>query len=278
MMRRSVIATLALACAAAAVVIPAEPLKNAAVPGLSIPYTGLGTGGYGSNATDCYTYPETWADAKGCGESVKNATARYIQIAASLSSSQIRIDNANTYQDVDNVGLGIALSGVPRSRVFLLSKTGSGQAMGYNDTMDQIDALLSQGGVAYVDALLIHWPTSTAASAEPACNAKDAAYNATECRLQTWRAYVDAFNAGKALSIGVSNYYKAELEEIRAAGLIMPAINQVRTGVTARPFWGQDSALGTNFFLILLPRRFLLTCTGLPRGQRQCRTASATAS
>ena len=234
-MRRSVIiAALALG-PAAAIFIPAEPLKNAAVPGLSMPYTGLGTGGYGENATDCYAYPETWADAKGCGASVKNATARYIQIAASLSTTQVRIDNANTYQDVDNVGLGIALSGVPRAQVFLLSKTGSGQAMGYDDTMAQIDALLAQGGVTYVDALLIHWPTSNGASAEPACNAKDAAYNATKCRLETWRAYVDAFNAGKALSIGVSNYYKAELEEIRAAGYIMPAINQVRGGGDCAP-------------------------------------------
>ena len=242
-------ATLLLALAAAAGAsaaaysIPSAPLKNAAVPGASMPFTGLGTGGYGHNASNPLAYPECWSDSAGCGAFVRNATAAYIRLAASIDpSSQVRIDNANTYDDVDNVGLGMRDSGVPRERIFLLSKTGSGQAMGYADTAAQIAAVLAQGGYAYVDALLVHWPTSTAPSQDPACNAKDAAYNATACRLETWRAYVDAFKGGKALSIGVSNYHVAELQEIADAGMPLPAINQIPYHVYRSSSWAETVA------------------------------------
>lgn len=44
-------------------------------------------------------------------------------------------------------------------------------------------SVLSTMNETYVDALLIHWPTSTAPSKDPVCNAGKA-YNATACRLQ----------------------------------------------------------------------------------------------
>ena len=87
-----------------------------------------------------------------------------------------------------------------------------------------------------MDALLIHWPTATAPSKEPACNA-GAAYNATACRLETWRACVQLFNSGAARSIGVSNYYPEHLEEIRLAGMVMPAINQIPFHIYRSSSW-----------------------------------------
>lgn len=47
------------------------------------------------------------------------------------------------------------------------------------------------------------------------------------CRLTTWAALVDIYNAGGARSIGVSNYNKSQLEEIVTAGMPLPAINQI---------------------------------------------------
>lgn len=131
---------------------------------------------------------------------------------------------------MDNVGIAMAQSGVARERIFLLSKTGNGLAMGYADTLAQVDALLAAGNVSYVDALLVHWPTSTGKSVEPACQQGTAVYDAKACRLATWRAYVDVFNAGKAWSIGVSNYNVTHLQEIKDAGMPLPSINQVCRG------------------------------------------------
>ncbi len=76
-----------------------------------------------------------------------------------------------------------------------------------------------------MDTVLIHWLTSSAASSDPACTGPAA--NATECRLQTWRALVTVFKSGAAKSIGVSNYDAVQLMEIEAAGLPLPAINQI---------------------------------------------------
>ncbi len=53
-------------------------------------------------------------------------------------------------------------------------------------------------GVTAVDLLLIHWPTSTAPSADPMCNTAAPTYDAKECRLSTWRAYLEIFKSGKA--------------------------------------------------------------------------------
>lgn len=165
-----------------------------------------------------------------------------MKLAAAASATQVRIDNANTYQDVDNIGLAMQDSGVPRANIFLLTKTGSGLAMGYNDTMAQFDALLAAGQYTYVDAVLIHWPTSTGESVEPACQVGQPAYDARACRLATWRAYVDIFNSGRALSIGVSNYNSTHLQEIKDAGLPLPAINQIPFNLYRSSSWAQTVA------------------------------------
>ena len=208
-----------------------------------MPITGLGTGGYGHDPKVGYGgYPECWSDSAGCGAWTRNTTAAYIKIAAAASSTQIRIDNADTYDDVDNVGSGIADSGVPRANIFLLTKTGSGMAMGFNDTMQQFEALLAAGGYSYVDAVLIHWPTSSAASVEPACQVGKPSYNAKACRLATWAAYVEIFNSGRALSIGVSNYNATHLQEIKDAGMPLPALNQIPYNLYRSSSWEQTVA------------------------------------
>jgi diketogulonate reductase-like aldo/keto reductase len=52
-------------------------------------------------------------------------------------------------------------------------------------------------------------------------------YNATQCRLDSWKAMVEAFNGGLTKAIGVANYDRAQLEEIAAAGYPLPAVNQI---------------------------------------------------
>ena len=100
--------------------------------------------------------------------------------------------------------------------------------MGYNDTMQQADYLLSQMGLTYVDLLLNHWPTSPASpTVDPLCDPKKTSYNAKGCRLSTWRAYVDLWHAGKTLAIGVANYGISDLQEIIDAGMPLPTVNQI---------------------------------------------------
>lgn len=73
-----------------------------------------------------------------------------------------------------------------------------------------MDQSLEKFGFDYVDLFLIHDP-----------------YSGTERRLATYRALLESRDAGKIRTVGVSNYGVKHLEEIAAAGLERPAINQV---------------------------------------------------
>eukprot|EP00729_Bicosta_minor_P002069 gene2069-18842_t len=175
-------------------------LQNAANPGVKMPLCGLGTGGYGNGVYQKLgVYPECWTDmhpdASGsiphpgvdCSAEVKNATLTWLQIGGR------RIDNGDSYEDMHSVG----------------------------------DAVLASGIKRYIDLLLIHWPTSGKNSSEPKCQPKGDEYDATECRLITWKALVKNWKAGKAKAIGVSNFNMEHLQEIIDAKLPLPAVNQI---------------------------------------------------
>lgn len=212
---------------------PTVTLRNTAVKGLTMPAVGLGTGGYGSNASAGFgAYPECWSVSSGCGDYVYKAVRSWL----SADVGGQRLDCATSYQDQVVVGKALHDSGVPRDQIFLLSKVGPSQPLGYHDALSQFDGLLSDMGVDHVDALLIHWPdwlpsagnvthNTTAKSTDPACN-RGATYNATKCRLDTWRALLKIYGEGKAKAIGVSNYWVSDLQEIIDAGLPLPSINQ----------------------------------------------------
>ena len=135
------------------------------------------------------------------------------------------------------MGAALAASGVPREEIFLLSKVGPSQPLGYNDTLSQFSAILQEMNVTYVDSLLIHWPWPSASkgnvtnnatqSSDPLCNTTAVAtYSEAGCRLSTWRAMLAIYQSGAARSIGVSNFNVTHFEEIRLAGLPLPAITQ----------------------------------------------------
>lgn len=239
--------------------LPSIALANAADAGVFLPYLGLGTGAYGSSPSVGYGhYPECGMESKGCGDYARRAVREWIaaggtRIDASsacawpcerwpFTSSQIlppspplaRLARADDYDNQRSVGLGIADSGAPRASLFVLSKVGPALSLGFADALAQTDAILAAMGLAYVDALLIHWPdvrlhgdTNETRSSETACRPADVGYNATLCRLDTWRALVQVWRGGRARAIGVSNFNETHLAEIEAAGLPLPSMNQV---------------------------------------------------
>ena len=215
---------LALLAALARAATPAVLLQNAAAPNTYFSVMGHGNGGYGHNAS--VARPECWSELSGCGAVSYNATRNYIATAWATGERNIRIDGGLSYENVKSVGQAIRDSGVPRANIFLVVKVGNPYAMGRADITAQIAQGLIDSGTSYYDAIYVHWPTSTAKSQDASCN-PGAAFNATECRLNTYSALVDAFKAGKARSIGVSNYDAAQMQEIVDAGLPWPAVNQI---------------------------------------------------
>jgi diketogulonate reductase-like aldo/keto reductase len=241
-MRTFFVAAAALIAGAAAQV-PQVPLYNAAQPGMTMPGTGFGTGGYTGNASQPYgAYPECFngcfeatctqpdpANFSSCGEYVDAATSTWLQLGGR------RIDNSASYHNQRYVGIAMRNSGVPRGEIFLTSKVGPYLAMGYNETFGQFQSMLDTMGITYVDLVLIHWPdcvtgggcTTPPLSTDPVCMWGASTYNPTECRLSTWRALVSIWKSGGARAIGVSNFNTTHLQEIIDAGLPLPAVNQI---------------------------------------------------
>ena len=129
------------------------------------------------------------------------------------------IDTASGYRNEEAVGdglrAGLASSGLSREDIFVTTKLWPGNpAWGdapktFDQTIAECEASLAKLGLDYLDLYLIHAP-----------------YGGPE-RLNQWRALIALQKAGKARAIGVSNFNRSHLEEIRAAGLQTPDANQI---------------------------------------------------
>lgn len=116
-------------------------------------------------------------------------------------------DTAKAYGNEADVGAAIRASGVPREEVFVTTKLWNTDH-GYELTLAAIEGSLQRLGLSYVDLYLVHWPVSGQ-------------------RPETWRAMEDIYRAGKARTIGVSNYTERHLTELLATADIVPAVNQI---------------------------------------------------
>ncbi|TFY81446.1 hypothetical protein EWM64_g2567 [Hericium alpestre] len=124
---------------------------------------------------------------------------------AALAHGYRHIDSAQMYRNEKQVGEAVRDSGVPRSEVFLTSKINQLDG-GYNGTLEAIDDSLKNFGTEYLDLYLIHSPIA-----------------GKEKRLAAWKALLATRDAKKLRTdSGVKH-----LEEIHAAGLETPAVNQI---------------------------------------------------
>ena len=84
-------------------------------------------------------------------------------------------------------------------------------------------------GLDYIDMMLIHSPQPW-----KEVNQSDNRY--LEGNLAAWRAMEDAVNEGKIRTIGVSNFKKADLENIIKNSDTVPAVDQVLAHIGHTPF------------------------------------------
>lgn len=134
-------------------------------------------------------------------------TAQVVQEAFKLGYRHI--DGAAIYRNEEGVGAAIKASGLKRDALFVTTKLWNSD-QGHDGALRALDASLSKLQLDYVDLYLIHWPT-------PGNNRQ----------VDTWKALVEARQAGKVKSIGVSNYRIEDLERIADATGVVPAANQV---------------------------------------------------
>jgi len=119
------------------------------------------------------------------------------------------IDTAQAYGNEESVGQALRDSGVPREDVFITTKFYPGR----RDPVAEAERSLRRLGVDQVDLYLVHWPQRGPTWA--------------------WPGMEGALERGLARSIGVSNFGASDLDQVVAAGSVVPAVNQVQFS----PFW-----------------------------------------
>ncbi|MCC8172547.1 MAG: aldo/keto reductase [Parabacteroides sp.] len=151
------------------------------------------------------------------------------------------VDTAQAYYNEEAVGNAVRVCGVPRDELFIttkvwISNAGEKKAASINESLRKLQT-------DYIDLLLIHQPFND--------------------YYGTYRALEEAYRAGKARAIGVSNFYPDRFVDLSECCEVKPAVNQMETHVfcqqekmreTMQPYgtqlmsWGPFAEGRNNFF------------------------------
>lgn len=117
-------------------------------------------------------------------------------VTEALKQGYRHIDSAASYRNEGAAAAAIRqlAPSIPRESIFFTSKV---RKVSYELAKAQVDKTLAETGFDYIDLMLLHAP-----------------YGGSEARKGGWRALVEAVEAGKVRSIGVSNYGVHHLDEL----------------------------------------------------------------
>ena len=140
----------------------------------------------------------------------------YDAVRRALDVGYRHIDTAQMYGNEAQVGAALDASGIARDQIFLTTKVDNS-----NHEPERAAASIARSledlRTDYVDLLLVHWPLPTLYGGDVTL---------------PWPALEDAFNAGGARAIGLSNYEREHIEAVRDVATVAPHVLQVE----AHPF------------------------------------------
>lgn len=145
-----------------------------------------------------------------------------------LQAGYRHIDTAQAYQNEVGVGQGVRSSGIAREELFVTTKVVA-EAKTYEAVTKSIEESLEKLGFDYVDLLIIHSP-------QPWKEFRNEENRYFEENKEAWKAMEDAYKAGKAKAIGLSNFLKDDVQNILDHSEIKPMVNQVLAHVSNTPF------------------------------------------
>jgi len=169
--------------------------------GVAIPKLGLGT---------------WFISDKNVGQAVKDAA----------EIGYRHIDTAQAYDNERGVGEGVRTCGVNRDDMFVTTKLAA-EVKSYEAAVSSIDASLQRMGLEYADLMIIHSPQPWAKFGE-----EDRFF---EGNREAWRALEEAYKAGKLRAIGLSNFKKADIDNILESCSVKPMVNQILVHVSNTP-------------------------------------------
>lgn len=135
-------------------------------------------------------------------------------VSIALSLGYRHIDTAEFYNNHEGIAQGIEHSGIPRSDIFITDKVSPGgnhstNEKSFDEIIETCKTHLKRLNTDYVDLYLLHH-----------------AYAKRE-RINQYKALLELQRQGLVREVGVSNWNISHIEEIKAAGLPLPAANQI---------------------------------------------------
>ena len=148
---------------------------------------------------------------------IPNGEPAYDAVTAALQVGYRHIDTARAYGNEAAVAQAIIDSAVPREDVFVTTKLPA-EVKDQASAKASFEKSVSALGMDYVDLYLIHapWPWTAIGTDHAAGNA------------EVWRVMADLYEAGRARSIGVSNFVVSDIEKLVDATGVVPMVNQIK--------------------------------------------------
>jgi diketogulonate reductase-like aldo/keto reductase len=146
-------------------------------------------------------------------------------VETALELGYRHIDTAAAYGNEKEVGEGIRRSGLNRDEVFIETKVWISD-YGYDETLHAFDKSAAKLGVEQLDLFILH-------QALPSEFAKT---------IEAYRALEKLLADGRVRAIGVSNFMRRHLDDLRAATSIVPAVNQIEV----HPYFSQPDVRAAN--------------------------------
>jgi methylglyoxal/glyoxal reductase len=131
----------------------------------------------------------------------------YQAVRAALESGYRSIDTAAIYGNEASVGRAVKDSAIARDELFITTKVWNDD-LREGTTLQAIDNSLELLQMDYVDLYLVHWPVKGK-------------------YVDAWLAMEEILGSKKARAVGVSNFMIHHLQDVIAAGSIVPAANQI---------------------------------------------------
>lgn len=136
------------------------------------------------------------------------------------------IDTAQAYGNEDGVGEGVRNCGIDREEMFVTTKLAA-EVKSYKEAVESIDASVKRLNLDYIDLMIIHSPRPWAKFRE-----KESFF---EGNREAWRALEGAYKAGKLRAIGISNFEKADIDNILNSCSVKPMVNQILVHISNTP-------------------------------------------
>ncbi len=137
------------------------------------------------------------------------AEETYQAVSTAIQAGYRSIDTATAYRNEESVGLALADAEVPREELFVTTKLWNAH-QGYDSTIEAFEASMKKLRLDVLDLYLIHWPTPK-----------------FDTYVDSWKAMVELYRAGRIRAIGVSNFQPNHLHRVIDESGVTPAVNQV---------------------------------------------------